>query len=317
MKILFMGTPEFALPCLLRLEREGYEMVAVLTQPDRPAGRGKMPTPPPVKRWAEKVGWPVLQPERLKDPSLLSSLRGLQPHLCVVVAYGKILPTELLHLPTQGCINVHASLLPKYRGAAPIQRALMAGEKMTGITIMQMDEGMDTGAILLQVPHPILPSDNAGSLHDRLALLAALTLAQALEGLREGRLHPVPQREEEATYAPPLRKEEGLIRWERPAQALHHLIRALSPQPGAYTFWKGRRIKTLKAKAMEDGDSLPPPGSIVALESQAIRVATGGGSLLLLEVQPEGRRSMHAGDFARGQRLKVGDFFGLGGSDGE
>ncbi|MDH7499383.1 MAG: methionyl-tRNA formyltransferase [candidate division NC10 bacterium] len=317
MKVLFMGTPSFALPCLLRLKREGYPIVAVLTRPDRPAGRGKLPTPPPVKSWAHRLDIPVRQPEKLKDPGLLSSLQALQPDLGVVVAYGKLLPSDLLYLPLRGCINVHASLLPRYRGAAPMQRALMAGEKITGITVLQMDEGMDTGPILLQAAHPILPSDNAGTLHDRLAILAPQILVQALEGLREGRLRPIPQREEEATYAPPLKNEEGFIRWERPAQALHHLIRALSPQPGAYCFWRGNRIKVLRAKVREERNLLPPPGSIVALESHLIGVATGGGILLLLEVQPEGKRSMHAGEFARGQRLQVGDSFASGGSDGE
>jgi len=309
-KILFMGTPEFALPCLQRLIGERYEIVAILTQPDRPAGRGKMLMAPRVKRWAQRIGLPVLQPESLTNPTLLSSLRGLNPDLGVVVAYGRILPSEMLHLPTQGCINVHASLLPRYRGAAPIQRTIMAGEKITGITIMQMDEGMDTGPVLLQVAHPILLSDNAGTLHDRLALVAARTLCQALERLRRGRLFPIDQRHEEATYAPPLKKEEGLILWERPVQLLHRLIRALSPHPGAYTFWKGRRIKILKAELTEDGAPDRPPGSILALEQEAIRVATGSGSLLLLEIQPEGRRLMDAAEFARGQRLNVGDLFG-------
>jgi methionyl-tRNA formyltransferase len=186
----------------------------------------------------------------------------------------------------------------------------MAGERVTGITVMQMDEGMDTGPILLQAPHPILLSDNAGTLHDRLALLAAQTLSQALEGLRDGRLCPVAQPHEEATYAPPLQKEEGLISWERPAQVLHHLIRGLSPQPGAYTFWRASRIKVLRARAVGDGASVQLPGSILALDKEAIRVATGSGSLLLLEVQPEGRRLMDAAEFARGQRINPGDFFG-------
>ncbi|HEX9920827.1 MAG TPA: methionyl-tRNA formyltransferase [Candidatus Methylomirabilis sp.] len=310
MKILFMGTPEFALPCLCRLRGEGFEIVGVITQPDRPSGRGKKMMPPPVKRWAEREGLAVLQPDRLKDPALLSSLRSLNPDLAVVVAYGKILPPELLRLPPLGCINVHASLLPRYRGAAPIQRAIMAAEGLTGITIMQMDEGMDTGPILLQVPHPILPSDSGGTLHDRLALLAAQTLPRALEQLCQGQLRPVAQRDEEATYAPPLKKEESLIHWQWRAQALHHLIRALSPLPGAYTLWKGMRVKILRAGVQGDGGSSSPPGAVLALETDAIRVATGSGSLLLLGLQLEGRRPMEAIEFARGQRLALGDAFG-------
>jgi methionyl-tRNA formyltransferase len=300
MKILFMGTPEFALPSLLRLRGDGHEVVAVLTQPDRPAGRGRALVSPPAKRWAERLGLPVFQPERLKDEALLASLRALGLDLGVTVAYGKILPPELLRLPPRGCINVHASLLPKYRGAAPIQRA-----------IMEMDEGMDTGPVLLQIRHPIFASDDAGTLHDRLSLLGAHALSVALEGLREGRLRPVAQQDEEATYAPPLRKEEGLILWEHPARELGHLIRALSPQPGAYTFWRGSRLKIRRAKVAEGDRSDRPPGSVLALEGAGIRVATGAGSgsLILLEVQPEGRRSMAGGEFARGQRMSPGDQF--------
>lgn len=310
MRVLFWGTPEFSLPCLHRLRAEGYEIAAVLTQPDRPSGRGKKMMPSPVKKWAQNYGLRVLQPENLKDPVLLSSLANLNADLYVVVAYGKILPPVLLHLPPLGCVNVHASLLPRYRGAAPIQRAIMAGEKLTGITIMRMDEGMDTGPILLQVPHPILPSDNGGALHDRLALLAARTLHEALEEWRHGRLHPVDQKEEETSYAPPLKKEEGLILWERPAPVLRHLIRALSPQPGAYTFWKGTRIKVLRAREEPDEGSALPPGTILAPGEEGIRVATGSGSLSLLELQPEGRRLMDAAEFARGQRLSIGDCLG-------
>lgn len=310
MKILFMGTPEFSLPCLQRLIGEGHQVVGALTQPDRPAGRGRIVMPSPVKRWAQTYGVQVLQPGRLKDPALLSSIGELGPDLSVVVAYGRILPPALLYLPPLGSLNVHASLLPKYRGAAPIQRAIMAGDKITGVTIMQMDEGMDTGPILLQVPHPILPSDEAGTLHDRLALLGAQALGQALEKLHAGRLHPEDQLHPNATYAPPIQKEEGLIHWGRPAAELHNLIRALSPQPGAYTFCKGARIKILKAAPVEDEKPVQPPGAILGFEEEAIRLATGSGSILVWELQPEGRRRMSAPEFARGQRLRVQDFFG-------
>jgi methionyl-tRNA formyltransferase len=267
--------------------------------------------PSPVKRWASNRGLRVLQPERLKDSAFLSLLPTLQADLFVVVAYGKILPPELLRLPPQGCINVHASLLPKYRGAAPIQRAIMAGDLWTGITIMQMDEGMDTGPILLQAPHPILPSDDAGALHDRLALLAARTLSQALDEMCQRRIHPVEQPDEGVSYAPPLRKEEARILWDRPARALLLQIRALSPKPGAYTFYKAMRVKILKAKILK-GDGPPRlPGAIVANEEEGVRVATGdSGSLLILELHPEGGRPMPPSEFFRGHRVTAEDFFG-------
>jgi methionyl-tRNA formyltransferase len=267
--------------------------------------------PPPVKRWARNRGLQVLQPERLKDPALLSLLQTLRADLFVVVAYGKILPPEMLRLPPQGCMNVHASLLPKYRGAAPIQRAVMAGDAWTGITIMQMDEGMDTGPMLLQVPHPILPSDNAGALHDRLALLAARTLSQAFDYLQQGHLQPVDQPTDGVSHAPALRKEEARIIWDASPRALLLQVRALTPKPGAYTFFKGTRVKVLKA-AIPAGETPPrPPGTVLTLEEKGIRVATGdSGSILLLEVQPEGGHLMQASEFARGQRLAGGDSLG-------
>jgi methionyl-tRNA formyltransferase len=310
-KILFLGTPEFALPCLLRLGRERHQIVGILTQPDRPAGRGKRMTPSPVKRWGTSLGVPVLQPEKLKDPALLSSLQRLKADLFVVVAYGKILPPDMLRLPPQGCINVHASLLPKYRGAAPIQRAIMAGDLWTGITIMQMNEGMDTGPILLQAPHPILPSDDAGALHDRLALLAARTLSFAVDEMRLGRLHPVNQPPEGVSYAPPLRKEEAQILWDRPAQTLLLQIRGLSPKPGAFAFFKGRRLRILEARIGRAGMPNHPPGNVLGLEEGGIRLATGDSeSLILLRLQPEGGSLMQASEFARGHSLTADDFFG-------
>lgn len=310
MKILFLGTPEFALPCLLRLRGEGYDILGALTQPDRPTGRGKRMTPSPVKRWAGSLGIPVLQPEKLKDPALLSSLQTLEADLFVVVAYGRILPPDMLRLPPQGCINIHASLLPRYRGAAPIQRAIMAGDLWTGITIMQMNEGLDTGPILLQAPHPILPSDDAGALHDRLALLAARTLSFALDQMRQGRLHPVDQPDEGVSYAPPLRKEEAQMLWDRPAQTLLLQVRALSPKPGAFAFYKGMRLKILKARIGKGQTPARPPGSVLDCEQGGIRVATGdSGSLVLLELQPEGGNPMQASAFARGQRLTTQDSF--------
>jgi len=310
-KILFLGTPEFALPCLLRLRGERHEIVGILTQPDRPAGRGKRMTPSPVKRWATSLGLPVLQPEKLKDPALFSSLQPLKADLFVVVAYGKILPPDMLRLPPQGCVNVHASLLPRYRGAAPIQRAIMAGELWTGITIMQMNEGMDTGPILLQAPHPILPSDDAGALHGRLALLAARTLSFALDEMRQGRLHPIDQPEEGVSYAPPVQKEEAHILWDRPAQTLLLQIRGLSPKPGAFAFYKGMRLKILKTR-IGKGEMPPrPPGVVLAVDEEGIRVATGdSASLVLLKLQPEGGSLMQASEFARGHRLTAEDSFG-------
>jgi len=315
MRILFLGSPEFAIPSLLRLLGEGHKIVGIITQPDRCAGRGMLPTPPPVKRWGQRLGLPVSQPQNLREGSLLAALQALEPELGVVVAYGRLLPPDLLWLPARGCVNVHASLLPRYRGAAPIARAILAGEKMTGITIMQMEEGLDTGPILLQVGHPIYESDQAGSLHDRLALLGAEALGRALSEMERDNLHPVAQDHEQATYAPPLKKGEGVVAWERPAADLDRLIRAFSPRPGAYTSLGGRRVKILQARC-GGGECGAAPGTIIAVGAEGIRVATGSGSLILLRVHPEGRRPQSAAEFARGQRIVPGDRFDEGAKDG-
>ena len=309
MRLIFMGTPEFAIPSLKKLIQE-HEVLAVTTQPDRPAGRGRYLTPPPVKVAALELGLPVLQPLMAKEEAFLSKVRGLHPEIIVVVAYGQFLPQALLSLPPRGSLNLHPSLLPKYRGAAPINWALIRGETITGVTVMLIGERMDAGPILLQREEPIFPDDTAGSVATRLAELGALVLAEALKLMEQRELRPIPQDERLASYAPKLRTEDGLIPWEWEAGRLHNLIRGLSPDPGAYTFFKGKRLKVLRsALAFKEGEG-GAPGAILKVEKDGLLVETGRGALLLLEVQPEGRKIMTAPEFARGARLKPGDALG-------
>ncbi len=306
MRVLFMGTPDFALPSLKTLI-DTEEVVAVVTQPDRPRGRGMVLTPPPVKELALKHGIPVLQPSSLKGEDVVKEIGSYRPDLIVVVSYGKILPKAILDLPPLGCINVHASLLPKYRGAAPINWALINGEKETGITIMQMDEGMDTGDILLQKAISIDEDDDAESLSEKLSLLGATLLKEAIALLKEGRLNPIPQDGAKATYAPPIKKEDGAIPWEWDAWKIRDFVRGMNPWPGAYTFWRGKRLKILKGVALGSGDG--EPGVVKAVSKEGIDVATGKGIFRITRIQPEGRKAMDVSDFIQGYRIHGGERF--------
>lgn len=315
MKLLFMGTPEFALVSLARILESSHQVTGVVTRPDRPRGRGLKVSPSPVKQMALEKKLPVLQPVRLPDPELMDFLQQTQPDAIVVVAYGMKIPTVLLEYPPYGCINLHASLLPKYRGAAPIQAALINGESITGVTTMKMDEGMDTGGILLSRKVTIGEWENAGSLHDRLAGEGAELLVQTLSLLEKGELAPVPQEERLATYAPKLDEEDFILNWSDSTRALCNRIRALDPWPGARTSLAG---KTLKVWAARPGRLRPKlahlePGTIGEYrrgEDEGLPVRTGDGVIVLTELQLSGKRRLPAVDFLAGCPISPGTFLG-------
>ena len=296
LRIVFAGTPGFAVPCL-RAAAERGEVVAVYTQPDRPAGRGRQLAPSPVKVEALARGLPVFQPENFKSAQAREALRPLQPDLMVVVAYGLILPQSVLDIPRLGCWNVHASLLPRWRGAAPIQRALEAGDTETGVCLMQMERGLDTGPVLLSLSTPISPEDTGGSLHDRLAALGAEVLADGLKLVRAG-MRPVPQPQpaEGVTYAHKLDKAEARLDWTRPAHELANRVRAFDPWPVAEAELAGERVRIHAAKAL-DIDSGREPGTVLAATRDGLDVACGRGSLRLLRVQREGGRPVAIADY--------------------
>lgn len=311
LRIAFLGTSAFALPALRSLAAGPDEVAAVFTRPDRPAGRGRRFRPPPVKEAAEELGLPVYQPERVSVGAGLEQLRALQPDLLLVAAFGEILKEEALSLPRLGPVNLHASLLPRYRGAAPIQRALLAGEEETGVTAQWMAKGLDTGDILLQRALPIDPEENFGSLHDRLADLAAEVALETLDLLRTETAPRLPQNHAAATFAPPIQREELLINWAQPAVRVLNTIRAFSPYPGARTFHQGKLLKILAARLVEKPEAeRGQPGEIVEFCREGLRLQTGSDSLLILQVQPEGRTPMSAGDYALGHRLPRGQILG-------
>ena len=303
--IVFMGTPDFAVPSLQALLAGPNRVAAVVCQPDRGSGRGKKVSPPPVKVVAEQAGLPVLQPESVRTPAFLETIRSLAPDLLVVVAYGRILPGSLLRLAPLGAINVHGSLLPRYRGAAPIQWAIINGERETGITIMQLDSGMDTGPVLLSVPEPIGPEDTAGDLFTRLAALGGRTLTAALDRLRRGELEPVPQDHSRATLAPMLTKEQGHLDWNRPAAELHCLIRGLDPWPSAYAFLDNLRLRLFRPEVVVTPADLPP-GTISRADKEGLLVATADHCLRIREVQPEGRKRMPVAAWVHGVSIPAG-----------
>jgi methionyl-tRNA formyltransferase len=305
LRIVFMGTPDFAVPSLQTLLDGPNQVMAVVCQPDRQRGRGKVLSPPPVKVLAEEHGIPVLQPSSVRKEPFIEQMRQLAPDLLVVVAYGKILPGALLRVPRLGAINVHGSLLPRYRGAAPIQWAVINGETESGITIMQMDEGMDTGDILLSVPVAIGPQETAGELFDRLARLGGETLGPAIDQLNEGRLTPRPQDHALASAAPMLTKEMGHLDWNLPAARLHCLIRGLDPWPSAYGFIDGKRHRFF-APEIVPLPSPQSPGTICRADNQGLLIATGDDCLLIRELQPEGKRRMEVATCLRGARLAPG-----------
>lgn len=304
MRIIFFGTPEFAIPSLGILLKSGFQVPLVVSQPDRPKGRGRILTPPPVKEFAASKGITVMQPAGVRDPFFHEQLRAYQPDAIVVVAYGKIMPPDILKIPAFGCINVHASLLPKYRGAAPIQWAIINGETATGVTTMLMDEGLDTGDILLQEGTEIGVNDMHQSLGVRLSEMGALLLIKTLNGLLDRTVLPIPQRGQ-ASYAPALKKEDGLIVWSKTAVQVWNLIRGTWPWPGAYCYLGGERITIIHA-AVSDTDFSGDPGSIVSRAGGGLEVATGKGILRILEVKPEGKKNMSSAAFIQGRHLKEG-----------
>jgi methionyl-tRNA formyltransferase len=310
-RIVFFGTPEFAVPTLDALAAAGRAPQLVVSQPARPSGRGKRTEQPPVARWAEQHGVALEQPTRVRDPGFLSMLRNLAPDLAVVVAFGQIFRSELLRLPRLGCVNLHGSLLPRHRGAAPVQAALLAGDATTGVTTMLMDEGLDTGAILLQREVPIEPHENAGNLQARLATIGAELMVETVERLAAGDLAPQAQRGELATLAPRLRKEDGRIAWSSPALRLAALVRAMTPWPGAFTELRGEPLRVVEARPLRAteapaGDAAP--GTILGRSGDGFAVRSGdGGALLLLRVQRPGRRAVSALDFWNGERIEPGD----------
>lgn len=307
--IVFMGTPDFAVPCLETLHHSRHRVVQVVTQPDRPQGRGRRVYPPPVKTAALRLGLPVVQPQKIKTAEFIETIDRLHPDLMVVVAYGRILPKALLEIPPAGCINVHASLLPLYRGAAPIHWAIINGETETGITTMVMDEGMDTGDILLTATEPIVPEDTAATLHDRLAVLGARVLDDTLERLADGRLTPQPQPHARASLAPILKKEDGLIDWHQPADRIYDRIRGLTPWPGAFTFYDHKRLKLFKAAVQPSHGPAAAPGTILPGFPDELRVATGNGLIRLLEVQGESGNRLSTEEYLRGHALPAGTRF--------
>lgn len=309
MKVLFFGTPEFARPSLEALLASPHEVIGVFTQPDRPRGRGQRLIPSPVKTLSLDKGIPVFQPERIRDRTSLEILRSLRPDLIVVVAYGQILSPPVLSIPAGGCVNVHASLLPKYRGAAPIAWAILRGETRTGITTMLMDPGMDTGPILLTEETAIDPEDTAGVLHDRLSRMGAGLLQRTIAGLEEGSLAPISQDHTQATYAPLIKKGDGKINWAFPARELFNLLRAFDPWPGAFTPWGGRALKLFRPSLLP-GEAREDPGTVAAVSADGLQVATAQGYLLVREVQLENRPRMSVSEFLRGHPLRSGERLG-------
>ncbi len=302
-RLIFMGTPQFALPSLEAVLTAGEEVAAVVTQPDRPRGRGQVVTYSPVKELALDWNLPVLQPQRLKDPDLGSHLQTLAPEIIIVVAYGRILPPEILALPSVGLLNVHASLLPRYRGAAPINWALINGDKETGVTIQWLRSEVDSGPIFLQERVPIAPEDNFGTLYSRLAERGAALLVQALEILRRGEAVKREQDAAAATLAPPISREMRRVRWELAAPEAAGWIRGLDPRPGAYSLWKGRVLKLFGARVKKSEGNLARPGTVLRLTPQGLEIACGRGSVTVEALQLAGHKRLMAAEFLRGQSL--------------
>jgi methionyl-tRNA formyltransferase len=302
MRIVFIGTGEIGVPTLHALLKSQHELVGAVTQPDKPVGRAQLVEPPPIKTALSTTKIPVLQPARIKDRQTIEEIHGLTPDLIVVMAYGQILPRDVLKIPKIACLNLHASLLPRWRGAAPVQAAITAGDRETGITVMYMDEGLDTGDILLQRTIDILPTDIAGSLHDRLAKIAPETLLDSLELLAKGNAPRIPQDNALATYAPKLKREDGKIDWAEPADAIERKIRAFNPWPGAFTLVTDKSGRELRMKILDAGvvELQGRPGEILRKHSNELIVGTGKNALSAWHVQLEGTSRMSANDFIRG-----------------
>ncbi|MBQ6735082.1 MAG: methionyl-tRNA formyltransferase [Lachnospiraceae bacterium] len=321
MKLVFFGTPDFAVSALAALHDAGHTIVSVVTQPDKPKGRSGKLQASPVKEFALAHDIPVLQPVRVREEAAVEELRATGAEVFVVAAFGQILPKTVLEIPPLGCINIHASLLPKLRGASPIQTAILTGEEKTGITIMQMDEGCDTGDILLQEELPIAPDDTGGSLFDKLAALGAEAVVKALPLLAEGKLPPKKQEEEKVTLSAKFTKESGKIDWQKDAAYLSRLVRAVNPWPCAYTTLGGKTLKIWEAFPLQSGEEVPvtadgkagadrAPGSVLYAAAEGILVQTGDGILRITELQPESKKRMRAADFLNGTRLTAGELLG-------
>lgn len=305
MRIVFMGTPEFAVPVLRHLVLNDYDVAAVYTRPDKPAGRGRGLVPSPVKRLAEERSLPVVQPPSLKKPDAIAELAALKPDAIVVAAFSQILPKPVLELPKYGCINIHPSLLPRHRGAAPIPSSILAGDGFTGVSIMLMDEGLDTGPVLAQVQIPVMDSDTTGSLTLKLSLIAAHLLQDVLPSLAAGKIKPAPQDDTVATYSATIAKTDGEIDWRQPAVDIWRRVRAFQPWPGCCTRWQGKLLKVIEAEPLP-AVANSVVGCVVALPGDGLGVVTGDGVLRLLALQLEGKRVMTADEFLRGQRSFVG-----------
>lgn len=304
-KIVFMGTPDFSVPILQQMIQDGYEVIAVVTQPDRPVGRKKRLTPPPVKVEALKNGIPVFQPEKIRQQEELEKILSLKPDLIVTAAFGQILPKELLEAPKFGCINVHASLLPELRGGAPIHYAILQGKKKTGITIMYMAEKLDAGDILTTVEVPITEEDTLGTLHDKLSAAGARLLAETLPQLLAGRLTPMPQNEKDATFAPNIKREQEKIDWTKTGEDIYNHIRGLNPWPVAFTTLNGQVLKIWQAEKVK-GVKMSEPGLVLKIESDGFTVSSGNDTAIkITELQPSGKKKMSCEQFLRGAGAKI------------
>lgn len=301
MRIIFFGTPEFAVPPLQTLFKSGHEVLAVVTQPDRPGGRGQRMKACPVKEEAQKTGVRVLQPQKARAPEFIDELKQLNPELIVVAAYGQILPPEIIHLPHSGCVNIHASLLPAYRGASPISRAIINGEKKTGVTTMLMDEGLDTGPVLLKEETEISADDTTGSLSARLSKIGTDLLMSTIKGLESGEVKPVPQ-SGAVSYAPLLKKNDGFIQWSRSAEELCCFVNGMNPWPGAYGFLENERVKIFKVVPLEGKGE----AGVIEFAKDQLVVGTGRGRLSILEIQPSGKQVMTVKAYLQGRRLVEG-----------
>ncbi|MEY4480738.1 MAG: methionyl-tRNA formyltransferase [Bacillota bacterium] len=315
-RVLFMGTPDFSVASLETLLTDArIEVIGVVTQPDRPKGRKMVLTPPPVKAAAVAHGIPVYQPDKLRAAESVEQLVALQPDLIVTAAYGQILPLSILELPRLGCINVHASLLPEYRGGAPIHRSIIDGKLETGVTIMYMAEGLDTGDMISKVVVPITATDNTGTLHDKLSVAGATLLHETLASLISGTVQAIPQDNDLATYAPNISRSDERIDWSKSSEALYNQVRGLNPWPVAFTTWQDANFKVWEAQVGSiseysniDQDALP--GTVVAMDASGVHVRTGNGLLILTEVQPAGKKRMAASEFVRGNTMRTGTVLG-------
>ena len=312
MKIVFMGTPDFSVGALEALIEAGHQVAAVVTQPDKPKGRGKEVQMTPVKTCALKHGIPVFQPVKIREPEAVETLRGYQADIFVVAAFGQILTEEILKMPGYGCVNIHASLLPKYRGAGPIQWAIINGEEITGVTIMQMDKGVDTGDMLLKMKVPIASDETADTLHDKLASAGARLIVEALAKIEAGDVTPVKQNDADSCYAKMLHKSMGKIDWQMEAEKLDCLIRGLISWPGASTVYRGKNLKIWQEEVAPEQEQSKDaqPGTVIRVDKDAFFVQTGKGVLRIREVQPEGKKRMAVKDFLLGYPMKQGDALG-------